>query len=411
MKTVHAICAKLQPVLARTLRNSAKLSLCLWLAGTACAISAPAHAFGEHPVVKAGEINPELIFRKSCSVCHGDRGNGRGRASGNLNPQPRDFTQTSNLSRDAMINAVTYGRPGTAMMPWKTRYTDKQIEAVVDYIRNRFMLVALDPRIEMGRGVYGHFCQICHGDRAQGAVGTKKADSPPDMTTAQGQQGMSRERMIESVTHGKHGSTPAGFGDRLTPANIEAVVDYMRWVLLPELAQRYKDKPLAIPATPSNNQELPVPPPPTASAAAPATAPASPAPATAAAAPAAATAAPAAIPARQADMSLPFPKGLVGNIEAGRRFFLGNCSTCHGKLGNGEGPRAYFLNPKPRNFHDEYSHLNLNRPTLFSVITTGKPGTVMPAWGKVLSDQEIANVGEFVFETFIQKKTSPKSNK
>ncbi|MGC2458782.1 MAG: c-type cytochrome [Gallionellaceae bacterium] len=408
MKTVDAIRATLQPKWVRTLRNSAKLSLCLWLVSIACVSSAPAHAIGEHPVVKAGEINPELIFRKSCSVCHGDRGNGRGRASSNLNPQPRDFTQSSNLTREAMINAVTYGRPGTAMMPWKTRYTDKQIEAVVDYVRNRFMLVALDPRIEMGRGVYGHFCQICHGDRAQGAVGTNKLDTPPDFTIPQAQVGMSRERMIEAVTHGKHGSTPAGFGDRLTPANIEAVVDYMRWVLLPELAQRDKDKPLA---TPASSAPQNVPPPPAGASQAPVAA----AQAPSAAAPAPAVAAPvpsaAGTPAKQADMSLPFPKGLVGNIVAGRKFFLGNCSTCHGKLGNGEGPRAYFLNPKPRNFHDEYSHTNLNRPTLFSVITTGKPGTVMPAWGKVLSDQEIANVGEYVFETFVQEKAGAKADK
>jgi mono/diheme cytochrome c family protein len=88
---------------------------------------------------------------------------------------------------------------------------------------------------------------------------------------------------------------------------------------------------------------------------------------------------------------------------------MGNCATCHGKLGNGEGPRAYFLNPRPRNFHDDYSHTNLNRPAIFSVVTTGKVGTVMPAWGKVLSDQEIANVAEFVFQTFVQEKGGAKA--
>jgi len=373
------------------------LLVCLWLASIACSFSVTAHAAEDHPILRSGEIKPELIFRKSCSVCHGDRGNGRGRASGNLNPQPRDFTETRDLTRDRMITSVTYGRPGTAMMPWKTRYTDKQIEAVVDYIRNRFMLVALDPRIEMGRGVYGHFCQICHADRAQGAVGMNKLDTPPDLTTAKAQNGMTRERMIASVTRGKHGSTPAGFSDRLKPANIEAVVDYMRWVLLPELVQRDKDKPLISASDkPSIDKPVDVPPPPAATAAP------------------SAAAAPATVPTattRQADMSLPFPKGLVGNAKLGRKFFLGNCSTCHGKLGNGEGPRAYFLNPPPRNFHDQYSRTNLNRPTLFASITMGKPGSVMPAWGKVLSDQEIANVGEFVFDTFIQEKAGATARK
>ena len=103
-----------------------------------------------------------------------------------------------------------------------------------------------------------------------------------------------------------------------------------------------------------------------------------------------------------ADMRLPLPNGLMGNPRLGEQFFMGNCSTCHGTLGNGQGPRAYFMTSKPRNFLDDYSHTTLNRPAIFSAITLGRPGTEMPAWGKVLSPQEIANVAEFVFQTFIQ---------
>ena len=44
----------------------------------------------------------------------------------------------------------------------------------------------------------------------------------------------------------------------------------------------------------------------------------------------------------------------------------------------------------------------LNRVELFEMISVGKPGTEMPAWNKVLSPQEIANVTEFVFQRFIQ---------
>ena len=39
---------------------------------------------------------------------------------------------------------------------------------------------------------------------------------------------------------------------------------------------------------------------------------------------------------------------------------------------------------------------------LFEAIANGRVGTNMPAWGKVLDNQEIANVAEFVFENFIQ---------
>jgi len=39
---------------------------------------------------------------------------------------------------------------------------------------------------------------------------------------------------------------------------------------------------------------------------------------------------------------------------------------------------------------------------IFYGIKAGRVGTVMPAWGKVLSDQQIADVTEFVFSEFIQ---------
>ena len=44
----------------------------------------------------------------------------------------------------------------------------------------------------------------------------------------------------------------------------------------------------------------------------------------------------------------------------------------------------------------------LNRPTIYAATYFGRQGTEMPAWSKVLSDQEIANVSEFVFQAFIE---------
>jgi len=387
MKTFCTLRTALQTPRVNASRTGVTLALVLCLAWL---VGGPAPAMAQERALKASELQPDQIFRKSCAVCHGERGNGNGRASVNLDPKPRDFTQSSNLTREAMINAVTYGRPGTAMMAWTKKYSEQQLAGVVDYIRGRFMLVALDPRIETGRGVYGHFCQICHGDRGQGI---SAAGSPRDWTLPKNQASLTRERMLSAVAQGQHGPTvTAGFADKLTPENSSAAVDYIRRVLLPNLALRDKDKDNSTTQAAAGTQQN-VPPPPT-----PAAAPAAPAPAPAAAKPVS----------TQADMSLPLPKGLVGDAKLGEKFFMGNCATCHGKLGNGEGPRAYFLNPRPRNFHDEYSHINLNRPTIFSVVTTGKPGTVMPAWGKVLSEQEIANVTEFVFQTFVQEKVKTK---
>lgn len=109
-----------------------------------------------------------------------------------------------------------------------------------------------------------------------------------------------------------------------------------------------------------------------------------------------------------ADMSLPMPLGLKGDPDKGRIFFMENCFTCHGVKGDGDGPRAYFITPPPRDFLLETSRQRLNRPVLFEAITNGRLGTNMPAWGKVLDSQEIANVAEFVFQNFI---TAPQESK
>jgi mono/diheme cytochrome c family protein len=108
------------------------------------------------------------------------------------------------------------------------------------------------------------------------------------------------------------------------------------------------------------------------------------------------------------DMSLPMPFGLKGDPAKGSIFFMGNCFTCHGVEGDGNGPRAYFITPPPRNFLLEASRQRLNRPVLFEAIANGRLGTNMPAWSKVLSNQEIADVAEFVFQNFI---SAPQGNK
>jgi len=108
------------------------------------------------------------------------------------------------------------------------------------------------------------------------------------------------------------------------------------------------------------------------------------------------------------DMSLPMPLGLKGDPAKGSIFFMGNCFTCHGVDGDGNGPRAYFITPPPRNFLLEASRQRLNRPVLFDAIANGRLGTNMPAWSKVLSNQEIADVAEFVFQNFI---SAPQGNK
>jgi cytochrome c553 len=111
------------------------------------------------------------------------------------------------------------------------------------------------------------------------------------------------------------------------------------------------------------------------------------------------------------DMKAGFAGGLVGNFAKGKKFYDDNCATCHGIKGDGQGPRAYFINPVPENFISQKSRAAFNRPTLFDAVATGRRGTEMPAWDKVLTKQEIADVSEYVFRAFIRPGANVASNK
>lgn len=82
------------------------------------------------------------VYINICQVCHGERGDGQTFVANALNPPPRNFTSETSrkeLSRARMIRSITNGRPGTAMMPWKSRLGAGDIHAVVDFIRYEFM--------------------------------------------------------------------------------------------------------------------------------------------------------------------------------------------------------------------------------------------------------------------------------
>jgi mono/diheme cytochrome c family protein len=88
------------------------------------------------------------IFYKHCKACHGDKGDGKTFAANVLNPPPKNFTAEKSkkeLTEERMIESVTKGRKGTAMMPWKSNLTQKEIRAVVYYIRKELM--QLEPQM------------------------------------------------------------------------------------------------------------------------------------------------------------------------------------------------------------------------------------------------------------------------
>jgi mono/diheme cytochrome c family protein len=306
----------------------------------------------------------QRLYQHNCAACHGEHGDGKSRAQFGLNPPPRDFTAAAawqELSRERMILSVTHGRPGTAMVAWDGRLSEGEIAGIVDYIRASFMRPPAVPPQASGQQLYKRHCAACHGDQGNGATWAYNSLNPPprDFTALAIRQELTRERMLLAVTHGRPGTAMMSFSGQMNPREIEAVVDYVRASFMAGAADQ--------------------------------------ADASAASAPAVVRAT--SLPA--ADMSAALPGGLRGDAGKGREFYRKNCYVCHGERGDGQGPRSSFIKPPPRNFLAPEARQALNRPALFQAISAGKRGTVMPAWSRVLSEQEIADVAEFVFTAFI----------
>jgi len=97
-------------------------------------------------------------------------------------------------------------------------------------------------------------------------------------------------------------------------------------------------------------------------------------------------------------------------IEAGKRVYFTKCVWCHGVKGAGDGPGADRLWPRPRNFtggtfkirHTASGQLPLIDVDLFQTVTHGLPGSAMPSWEGILTEQQRKDVLAFVTSELVE---------
>ena len=98
------------------------------------------------------------------------------------------------------------------------------------------------------------------------------------------------------------------------------------------------------------------------------------------------------------------PEPSADMIEAGKRVYFTKCVWCHGVDGAGDGPGADRLWPRPRNFNQgtfkirhtasgELPLFDAKKPTpgqndLFETVTHGLPGSAMPSWEGILTEEQ-----------------------
>jgi mono/diheme cytochrome c family protein len=80
-------------------------------------------------------------------------------------------------------------------------------------------------------------------------------------------------------------------------------------------------------------------------------------------------------------------------IEKGKELYKVQCVSCHGDTGQGNGPAASALNPKPRNFHENAGWKNGRKPTMvFKTLKEGLPPSAMASYATLPVDDRWALV-------------------
>lgn len=96
------------------------------------------------------------------------------------------------------------------------------------------------------------------------------------------------------------------------------------------------------------------------------------------------------------------PGELAGALADGQRTYERHCAACHGTAGDGNGPAAVWLYPKPRNFSAGLFKIKstpgMALPTdddLLASVARGLPGSSMPSFS-YLTEQEQLGVVKYV---------------
>ena len=97
------------------------------------------------------------------------------------------------------------------------------------------------------------------------------------------------------------------------------------------------------------------------------------------------------------------------STSPGKRLYEKHCSECHGTSGQGDGPAAHLLMPRPRDFTPGKFKIRSTEtgspPTdddLRRSVRQGMKGSSMPGWDKVLPDQDIDTLVAYV-KTFASR--------
>ena len=168
------------------------------------------------------------LFAANCVACHGADGLGTGIAPALNDPLVREKTL------DDITRIITYGNTGTLMAGWSNSLTTDEIDALATLVQ-RWDEVALgtipmpdipipvtEESLALGSQLFATNCSRCHGPEGQG---TPRA---PSLNVKSFLTNTSDQAIQQIVTLGVPGTAMPTWGDRMSDAEIQAIVGFIR---------------------------------------------------------------------------------------------------------------------------------------------------------------------------------------
>jgi cytochrome c oxidase cbb3-type subunit 3 len=340
---------------------TALLSGCFESSPPPTAEAGPAVNLTVAPLVEVSNAQLELgrsVYNFRCYYCHGYSGDARTLAATLITPKPVDFTSISPdvLGRERMLHSIQHGRPGTAMMSFASVLQPNEIAAVADFIRQEFM-TAKRENTRYHTEANGWFNHERYAAAFPFTSGEIALDTPWEQLTLQQAEG---KRLFMTTCVSCH--------DRARVNNAEVV---------------WESSPVSYP----RNQYSP------GDHAAPEAA------ASAGASSKSLDAMTSASPYLLHDRA-PVLAGLSVTERRGEQLFQQNCAFCHAADGTARNWIGSFMQPHPRDLTSSRAMSGMTRTRLRAVIRDGLPGTSMPAWKSVLSEQQVEDVIAYVGRAF-----------